>query len=236
MRKNRHIVLLLAAGKSTRMGGSRPKQYMEIDGESILLHTMLAFQKHPLINDIYVACRPEWEATVIEEAGKGKINKFRGAIYGGDTAFRTICNGIDYIIKRYAPDDMLLVHDAVRPLVSQGIISQSIDVCSAHGNSITALASQEALIVSKDGHASDGFIPRENLYRAQTPHTFHVRTLHQIATAIQTSQISHSQSLFTLANEAGISPLYIAQGEMLNFKITHPADVSLYKALKDTEN
>lgn len=236
MTKNKRIVLLLAAGKSQRMGGSRPKQYIEIDGESVLLHTMRAFEQHPLIDHIYVACNPEWRATVEEEVRKGSIRKFRGTIEGGETAFQTISNGIQFILQQtYDAQDMLLVHDAVRPLISQDIISRNISVCTTHGNAITALGSHEAFILSKDGHTSEGYLPRDNVFRAQTPHTFLLSQVHQIATAIQTGHIQQSQSLFTLANEVGIGPLYIAQGELVNFKITNPSDFLLYQALKHLE-
>ena len=97
MTKNKRIVLLLAAGKSQRMGGSRPKQYIEVDGESVLLHTMRAFEQHPLIDHIYVACNPEWRATVEEEVRKGGIQKFRGTIEGGETAFQTISLSLIHI-------------------------------------------------------------------------------------------------------------------------------------------
>lgn len=234
MKKNRNIALLLAAGRSSRMAATRPKQYLEVDGESILLHTMRAFQRHQLIHDIYVACAREWEVTVRDEAEKGGIGKFRGTIIGGDTAFRTICNSIHAILgKGYSPEDILLVHDAVRPLVSQDIISRNIAVCLTHGNAITAIGSHEAFLVSRDGCISDGFLPREGMFRAQTPHTFHLGTIQEIAGKIQTAHISNPQSLFTIANEVGISPLHIAQGDMTNFKITYPSDILIFQAVKD---
>lgn len=236
MRTNRHIALLLAAGKSSRMATNRPKQYLEVDGESILLHTMRAFQRHHLIHDIYVACSHEWEVTVRDEALKGGIDKFRDTIIGGETAFCTICNGINDILARdYDPKDILLVHDAVRPLVSQDIISRNIAVCLTHGNAITAIGSHEAFIVSKDGRTSEGFMPREGLFRAQTPHTFHLSTIRKIADSIKAQHIEHSQSLFTIANEVGISPLHIAQGDMTNFKITYPSDILIFQTLKNLE-
>lgn len=231
--KPRHIALLLAAGRSSRLASSRPKQYIEVDCETILLHTMRAFQRHPLIQDIYVICEMEWEVTVSKEAEAGGIDKFRGTIIGGDTSFLSLRNGINALEQQgLSPEDIVLVHDAVRPLVSQDIISRNIAVCLTHGNAITAMASHEAFLQSKDGSTSCGYMPREELFRAQTPHTFPLGTLHNIFRKAEELGIKQSQSLFTIANEVGISPLHIAPGDMLNFKITYPSDILIYQALK----
>lgn len=234
---SRHIALLLAAGKSSRMTASRPKQYMEVDGESILLHTMRAFQRHPLVDDIYVICAREWEVTAKAEAERGAITKFRSTITGGETSFQSILNGIKALsqAKETGMDDIVMVHDAVRPLVTQDIISHNIAVCLTHGNAITALGSHEAFAISKDGSTSTGYIPREEILRAQTPHTFPMHVLLDMMHRAEADGIIQSQSLFTLANEVGIAPLYIAQGNMLNFKITYPSDILVYQALKDLE-
>lgn len=218
------------------MASARPKQYLEVDGESVLQHTMKAFERHPLIHGIYVACTQDWEFTVCEEARKGGISKFRRTIIGGDTSFRTLCNGIGAILAEgHSADDLLLVHDAVRPLVTQDIISRNIAVCLTHGNAITAIGSHEAFIVSGDGRSSDSFVPREGMFRAQTPHTFHLSTLKDILRRIEEAGITYSQSLFTVANEVGVSPLYIAQGDIMNFKLTYPSDIMVYQALKNLE-
>lgn len=219
------------------MTSTRPKQYMEVDGESIILHTMRAFQRHPLIHDIYVICTREWEFTVSEEAYRGEVHKFRGTIIGGETAFESLQNGIRTLLSAdtFTGDDIVLVHDAVRPLITQDIISRNIAVCLTHGNAITAISSHEAFAVSQNGNTSTQYLPREELFRAQTPHTFHLSTLKEILSRAEESGIKASQSLFTIANEVGIAPLHLAQGDMLNFKITYPSDIMIYQALKDLE-
>lgn len=236
MNNNKHIALLLAGGKSSRMNTSRPKQYLEVNGETVLKHTMRAFQQHPLIQDIYVVCAREWEETVLDEAQSGQITKFRHAIIGGNTSYQSLMNGIAYLLQEVKDtDSIVLVHDAVRPLVSQDIISRNIAVCLTHGNAITAVRSQEAFLVSEDGSSSNSYIPRENMLRAQTPHTFPLKTLKEMMEAAEEKGITHSQSLFTLANELGFTPLHIAQGDIMNFKLTYPNDILIYQALKTLE-
>jgi len=127
------------------------------------------------------------------------------------------------------------VHDAVRPLITQDIISRNIAVCLTRGNAITALNSYEAYLVTTNGSSADSFMPREGLMRAQTPHTFPLATLRQMLTLAEERGIKESQSIFTLAGELGIAPLHIAQGDLRNFKITEQSDIFIYRALKSLE-
>ena len=158
MNNNKHIALLLAGGKSSRMNTNRPKQYLEVNGETVLKHTMRAFQQHPLIQDIYVVCARGWEDTVYDEAQSGEITKFRHAIIGGETSFQSMKNGINYLLQEgIDTESIVLVHDAVRPLISQDIISRNIAVCLTHGNAITAVRSQEAFLISDNGSISNTF-------------------------------------------------------------------------------
>ena len=236
MNNNKHIALLLAGGKSSRMNTSRPKQYLEVNGETVLKHTMRAFQLHPLIQDIYVVCARGWEDTVCDEAQSGEISKFRHAIIGGETSFQSLKNGISYLMQEgIDTESIVLVHDAVRPLISQDIISRNIAVCLTHGNAITAVRSQEAFLVSDNGSVSNSYMPRENILRAQTPHTFPLKTLKEMMEKAAERGITRAQSLFTLANELGILPLHIAQGDIMNFKLTYPNDILIYQALKALE-
>ena len=236
MKQSHNIALILAGGTGERMRASVPKQFMEIDGETVLLHTMKSFQQHPLIHEIYLVCMPEWESFVRNEAKTGGIDKLCGIIPAGDSCYASACNGIEHLAKTVKePDAVVLVHDAVRPLITQDIISRNIAVCLTHGNAITALQSHEAYLVTEDGNTSDNFMPREGLMRAQTPHTFPLATLRQMMQLAKKQGIKKSQSIFTLAGELGVAPLHVAQGDLRNFKITEQSDILIYRALKTME-
>ena len=236
MKQSHNIALILAGGTGERMHAIVPKQFMEIDGESVLLHTMRAFQQHPLIHEIYLVCTHEWEAFVRDEARRGGIDKLSGIIAAGESCFASARNGIEFLAKKITdPDAIVLVHDAVRPLITQDIISRNIAVCLTHGNAITSLPSYEAYLVTSDSSSSNGFMPREGLMRAQTPHTFPLATLRQMLQLADEKGIKKSKSIFTLAGELGIAPLHIAQGDLRNFKITEQSDILIYRALKTLE-
>lgn len=232
----RHIALILAAGRGRRVSASLPKQFLEVDGEPIVLHTMRVFEKHPLITDIYVVCSREWSEVVLQLAQEGGVRKFRNVIVGGDNSFDSIQNGIDYLQANVQElNSTVLVHDAVRPLVSHDVISRNIAVCLTHGNAITAESSQEAFMCTDDGQSSTSYIPRHKLLRAQTPHTFPLSSLISMIEEARKRNVTFSQSLYTLANELGFVPLYVAEGDRFNFKITYPVDVELYCALKHVQ-
>ena len=128
---------------------------------------------------------------------------------------------------------IVLVHDAVRPLVSYGIISRNIQLCRTQGNAITAIRSNEAYLQTEDSLVSHSYVPREALMRAQTPHTFPLSELKKILETARQKGIEEHQSLFTLCNEIGYHPLYITKGDPINFKLTEPQDLKVYQALKD---
>ncbi len=233
--ESRNIALLLAGGIGSRLSDKCPKQFIEIDGESVLLHTMRAFQQHPDVTDIHVVTLHRWEEYVMGQARQGSITKFRGIVPAGQTAYQSICHGIEGLLQAYrdqADDCIVLVHDAVRPLISYEIISRNIQVCRTQGNAITGLWSNEAYLCTTDGHDSNDYIQRENLMRAQTPHTFPLVELGKILHTARQQGIEDHQSLFTLCNEIHYHPLHIAQGDILNFKLTEPNDINIYQALR----
>lgn len=233
MNKPHAIALILAGGEGTRAAQSIPKQYVQIEGIPILAYTIRAFDRHPLIDAIYVVCRDEWAGLVRRTATELAFTKFCDTIPAGDTSHASIRNGIDALASLFASspfDPIILVHDGVRPLVSSAIITDAITVCQRHGNAIAAMQGEEAYMTG-DSVKATSMIPREQLWGAQTPHTFHLSALVQVFKEAQSRGILDSQSLYTLMAELGHWPLYKSRGERVNLKITHPEDIWLFSRL-----
>jgi len=200
----------------------------------VLLHTMKAFERHPLIDDIYVVCSPEWDNYVRMQAKVGVISKFCHTITSGATSHESLFNGVCQLNEAAVGEDtIVMVHEAVRPFLSYNIISNNVHTCIEKGNAVTAIYSHESYLQTNDGMVSKGYISREKLMRTQTPLTFRMKDLMNIIKESQQRGISTSQSLFTLVNELGQESLNIVEGSMLNFKITLPLDVEIYQRLKD---
>ena len=238
MTKTQNIALILAGGEGTRAAQSIPKQYVQIEGIPILAYTIRAFDRHPLIDAIYVVCREEWTDLVRRTATELAFKKFRGTIPAGDTGFASIRNGVAALASLFSPsssistpsDPIILVHDGVRPLVSSAIIADAVAVCQRHGNAIAAQQGEEAYMTG-DALKATSMIPREQLWGAQTPHTFHLSALVQVFDEAEARGIRDSQSLYTLMAELGHWPLYKSRGERVNLKITHPEDIWLFSRL-----
>ena len=156
MDKTLNIALLLAGGQGHRMHSERPKQFMDVEGQPVIFYTMLAFQRHPEVDRIYVVCHPEWADFVKSTAENGRIGKFCGIFPAGDTSIDSLRNGIEGLRAEAGLDNpAILTHEAVRPLVSADIISRNLGVFRAHGNAITAVRSNEAYMVSPGGTYSE---------------------------------------------------------------------------------
>ena len=230
--KPKVIALLLAGGCGLRMHSLRPKQFIEIGDESILLHTMRAFERHPLVDGIYVVCAPEWSSYVQKQAAIGHIDKFCRTLPSGQTSHQSLINGIEGLkAEGLSGDSIVMVHDGVRPFVSHEIITDNIQTCREKGNAVTATYGHESYIRTEDGETAQGYIPRERLMRAQTPVTFFMKDLKNIVEQAQSKGVESSQSLFTLVNQIGWKPLHIVEGNILNFKITVPLELEMYSRL-----
>ena len=225
-----NIALLLAGGDGTRAAQSVPKQYVQIEGIPVLAYTMRAFDRHPLIHAVYVVCQDEWADIVRRTATELAFSKFCGTISAGSTSFSSILNGVTELSRRYEDNPIVLVHDGVRPLVSSAVIADAIAVCRRHGNAIAALQGEEAFMTG-DATKGTGMIPREQLWGAQTPHTFPLATLVEVFNEARRLGIEDSQSLYTLMAELHHWPLYKSRGERVNLKITHPEDIWLFSRL-----
>lgn len=231
---NGAIVLLLAGGQGIRIQSKRPKQFIEIEGESVLLHTMKAFERHPLVSGIWVVCSPEWSGYVQGQAIVGHISKFCQTVKSGLTSYASLINGIRELEKAGTDENTtIIVHEAVRPFVSHEIVTNNILTCQEHGNAITALYSHESYLQTEDGKTSQGYVARERLMRAQTPFTFSMKHLSAIVQRAKEMGIDEAQSLFTLVNDIGWYPLHIVEGNSINFKITLPQDIEIYRKLRN---
>ena len=133
-----NIALIIAGGSGNRMGQDIPKQFMHIDGAPVIIHTMKAFEQHPDIDGIAVVCLHGWDTVLQSYANQFNITKLKWIFPGGKSGMESIHNGI-YGLKEAgcSNEDLVLIHDAVRPLLSQEIISSNIAICKAYGYAIT---------------------------------------------------------------------------------------------------
>lgn len=226
-----NIALIIAGGTGQRMGQDIPKQFVYVDDCPIIVHTMRCFQCHPDIQSIAVVCLRGWETILQAYSHQFGIDKLNWIFPGGDSGMESIHNGI-YGLRDVgcSDDDIVLVHDAVRPLLGQDIISNNIAVCNAYGYAITGIKCREAILQSEDGFSSCSSIPRENLIRTQTPQTFHLGSIINVHEEAKKKGIYDSIASCTLIAEVGGREMHIVPGSERNIKITTSEDLEILKA------
>ena len=230
-----NTALLIAGGSGNRMGQDIPKQFMHVDGCPIIIHTMRCFQKHPDIDAIAVVCLKGWETVLQAYANQFCIDKLKYIFPGGNSGMESIHNGI-YGLRDAGCDDedLVLIHDSVRPLLSQDIISSNIAICKAYGYAITGIQCREAILESEDGFSSTTSIPRDKLIRTQTPQTFRLRNILNVHEEAKIKGIVDSVASCTLVAEVGGREMHIVPGSEKNIKITTVEDLAILKALMHT--
>lgn len=231
-----NYALIIAGGSGNRMGQDIPKQFIHLDGCPIVIHTMLAFQQHPDIDGIAVVCIAGWETVLRSYSNQFNVTKFKWIFPGGESGQASIYSGIHGLKDQgVKDDDLVLVHDAVRPLLSQEIISSNIAICKQYGYAITGIKCREAILESEDGFSSMKSIPRDLLIRTQTPQTFRLKDLLLAHEEAAEKGITNSVSSCTLLAELGGRKMHIVPGSEKNIKITTIEDIEILKALIHTD-
>lgn len=217
------------------MGQDIPKQFMHVDGIPVIIHTLKCFQQHPDIDSIAVVCLFGWETVLRAYANQFLIDKLKWIFPGGKTGMESIHNGI-YGLKEAGcnDDDLVLIHDSVRPLLSQEIISNNIATCKAYGYAITGIQCREAILESEDGFVSSTSIPRDKLIRTQTPQTFRLSNIIKVHERASELGIKDSVASCTLIAEVGGIDMHIVPGSEKNIKITTVEDLEILKSLMHT--
>lgn len=231
-----NIALVIAGGSGNRMGQDIPKQFMHVDGCPIIIHTLKCFQRHPDIDAIAVVCLKGWETVLQAYANQFMIDKLKWIFPGGNSGMQSIHNGIYGLKKEGCEDtDLVLIHDSVRPLLSQDIISGNIAICQAYGYAITGIKCREAILVSEDGFTSTKSISRDKLIRTQTPQTFKLGNIINVHEEAKVKGIADSVASCTLIAEVGGREMHIVPGLEKNIKITTVEDLEILKALMHTQ-
>lgn len=231
-----NIALLTAAGSGTRMGQDIPKQFMNIDDCPVIIYTMQVFQHHPEVDAIAVVCLKGWEVVIKAYANQYGITKLKYIYPGGDSNFHSIRNGLLGLHKDgVQDDDIVIIQDGVRPLVSEDIITRNIETCKKYGYAVTGLLCKEVIMEyhSDDNHLSYMPIPRERLVRTQTPHTYKLGIILDAQQTAIDNRIENSAASCQLVAQIGINDQHLVLGSEKNgLKLTNVEDIELFKALK----
>ncbi len=225
-----NIALIIAGGAGNRMHQDIPKQFITVNERPIIVYTLEAFEKHPQIDAIAVVCIEGWDQVLWAYAKQFNITKLKYMVPGGKNGQDSIRNGVYELEKYFEKDDLVLIHDAIRPLVSAEIISDNIRVAREYGNAVTVIPCAEAMMQTENGMESTGSYPRDRLKRTQTPQAFHIGEICDLHRRALEAGITNSVASCTLKIEMG-EQVYFSTGSEKNIKLTTVEDIDIFKAL-----
>lgn len=226
-----NIAMIIAGGKGVRMNQDIPKQFLSIQDRPVIVYTMQEFQKHPEIDAIMVVCIDGWQEILWAYARQFNITKMKWVTAGGENGQQSIYNGLNELKEHCDMSDLVLIHDAIRPNVSQEIISNCIAECRLHGSAITVIPCAEAMLLRDDDpNSSCEVISRDSLARTQTPQAFSLQKLLWAHEEAWKKGIRNSTASCTLMVELG-EKVYFCPGSEKNIKITTTEDIEIFKAL-----
>lgn len=232
------FVIIPAAGIGTRMTsspgsthagapGSAPKQFLALKGQPILLHSLRAFLAVPGVTSIYVAVRSSEQGRLSDLLAEHHLTAKVHVVTGGDARQDSVANALA-ALPSSDDNDIVLVHDAVRPLIDPQTIERTIAAIEKHGAAIVATPAIDTIKQverTSDGALITATIPRELIVHAQTPQGARISILRRaFAEAAADGFIGTDES--SLLERASV-PVYVVQGTSRNFKVTHPGDLEI---------
>lgn len=227
-----NIALLIAGGSGNRMGQDIPKQFINVYDKPVLIYTLEGFQRHPMIDAIEVVCIEGWEHVVWAYAKQFNIDKLKWITKGGNSAQESIRNGVFHLESICKNDDVVVIHDGIRPLIEPEVLTDVVSKAQTLGNAVTSMPYNEQIfVVSKeDETTTTQFIPRETLRRVSTPQAYRFDLLDEKYHEAFEKGIGVKGSHYTntMMVELGVR-LNFAAGSDKNIKLTTKDDLELFK-------
>ena len=219
-----NIAIIIAGGSGHRMGYDIPKQFINVYDKPVLIYTLEGFQRHPEIDAIEVVCIDGWHDIVRAYAKQYGIDKLKWIVQGGETGQESIRNGVYNLEGKCSDDDIIIIHDGIRPLVDATVLSDVII-------NVTSLPYNEQIFVVDDEISTVKYIPRETLRRVSTPQAYRFGKLDWAYHEAFEKEIGIYGSSYTntMMVELG-ERLYFAAGSDKNIKLTTKDDLEMFKA------
>lgn len=226
-----NYAIIIAGGSGHRMGQDIPKQFINVYDKPVLIYTLESFQRHAQIDAIEVVCIDGWHDILWAYAKQFNITKLKWVVSGGETGQESIRNGVYNLEGIAAEDDIVIIHDGIRPLVEPGVLSDVIVKCNQYGNAVTSMPYNEQIFVVDDDISTVKYIPRETLRRVSTPQAYKFGRLDSAYHEAFEKEIGIYGSSYTntMMVELG-ERLYFAAGSDKNIKLTTKDDLELFKA------
>ena len=230
-----NIAIIFAGGTGQRLRSgenSIPKQFLKINDKPIIIHTLELFEKHKDIDKIYIAIHPDYFDYMQDLIKHHYITKTAGIVKGGITGQDSIYNALKLAQSENPDDSIVLIHDGVRPNITEEVITKNIECAKKNGNAITCTSCFETILISENGENPEHVPYRKHTYAAQAPQSFHLGEVveaHEITrkTNPNYKDIVDTCTLFKTLNKK----TFMVSGNRGNIKITTIEDLYILRAL-----
>lgn len=214
-----------AGGKGKRGGTSTPKQYIRFHGKELIVYTLEVFQRNYLVDEIIISAEQPYHTLLNKIAKDYNLTKISRLVEGGEERQDSVYNALKAI--KAEDGDLIAVHDAARPLLSDSILTKAINTAKEKGNALVCLKARDTLL--KGDHIVKEYVDRSEIYYVQTPQIFRYKDLKKaMKKAYEKNFIGTDESM--LIKELGID-INIVEGSMLNFKVTTMTDIEMFEKL-----
>ena len=236
-----NIAIIIAGGSGHRMGQDIPKQFINVYDKPVIIYTLEGFQRHPQVDVIEVVCIDGWHEVLWAYAHQFNISKLKWVVSGGNTGQESIRNGVYNLEGKASKDDIIIIHDGIRPLVDESVLTDVIMKAQKYGNAVTSLPYNEQIFVvnPEDDTTTKQYIPRETLRRVSTPQAYQFGKLDWAYHEAYEKEIGIYGSAYTntMMVELG-ETLHFAAGSDKNIKLTTKDDLEMFKGYlkKDKDN
>lgn len=228
-----NIAIIFAGGSGTRMKThGLPKQFLKIEGKTIIVKTLENFEINKQIDKIYIACKEDWIDYLKEEIEQSGIKKVAKIVKGGESGQDSIFNALYAAYEENPKDSIVLIHDGVRPFISQELINQNIEDVKKYGTSITVTPCFETAIQSSNGELVEEVPNRSEMYTAQAPQCFRLGQIVEVHQKVRQTEKGYDGAVDScnLMRNNGY-PVHMTMGPRNNIKVTTPTDYYLIQAL-----
>lgn len=237
------IALILSGGSGVRLGTDIPKQYIEVCGRPVISYCIEKLSSHAKIDGMQIVAAPQWHDTIIHSLeqlvslgiASEAISKFKGFSMPGENRQLSIFNGLTDIMEYADSDEIILIHDAARPMLSSQMITDCLCAAYEHEGALPVLPMKDTVYASKDGSRVSGLLKRNEIFAGQAPEAFRLRKYYEANKCLVPDGIMRINGSTEPAILAGMDVAMIP-GDEGNFKITTKADLEKFEGIVQRDN
>ncbi len=227
---HRTVAVILAGGNTSAQPQNIPNQFVAVNGKPILVYSMDAYQSHPAVEDIYVVCLKGWENIVKAYARQYGITKLRGLVPAGSSGTASLKNAVEYISRFYEPEDMIIVQEATRPLVTVETISTLLMGAAEKGSGTVCHSMEDYVQFNITGPKAE-HVDRTATIAVQSPEAHKLELLNRVFRTAEIKNHRLTESCCTMLLYHLGFPIHFIRSNVNNIKIAQKEDMAALSAL-----